>query len=103
MTNGKNQSVQSIDNQFEQLIDQILSLENSISLLTDYSESLSSDQKNQLFQEFERLNQNITSITRWLSFPISQKSIFKVSPSTKILIQYEEDSMILNFLEIAKK
>jgi len=100
---NNNQSVQSIKDQFNQIIDLILSLENSISLLPDYSDGLSPEQKNQLFQEFERLNQNITSITSWLSFPISQKNKFKVSPSTRILIHHEEDSITLKFLEIAKK
>lgn len=94
---------ESIRDQFQQLVDQILLLEKSINSLPDYADKLDSEQKVILFKEFKRLNENISSLTDWISFPISQRSKFEVSSSMKVLMHHEKDTFTFRILETSKK
>lgn len=78
----------------------VVNLNQEISKLTDSFDNLTSQQKNHLFQEFESLVQNLTSITSWLSYPITQRGSFKTSATTQTLITHEDGAIVIRVVDI---
>lgn len=99
----KIKSVLSTEPFFEKIMNEISALEESISVLPDVFEHLSASQKNLLFHEFERINQNLGTLSSWLSLPISHKTRLKIAPNLKVLISQEEGSITIKLLETKKK
>lgn len=82
------------NNRLERLFKTINDIDQELSILPDIAESISLEEKNKLFQEFESLNQNIVSITSWLNaeykFTFLQKN-----KADRFLISFEEDSLVI--------
>jgi len=88
---------------FKIVLKEISDLENHISELPDQFDYLTSDQKNQLFHEFERLSQNLDALSSWLSRPISHRARFKISSKVKVLFSQEEGSITFKILETSEE
>jgi hypothetical protein len=84
---------------FAAIITKISEVENQISDLPDWFEYLAPEQKNQLFHEFERLSQNLNTLSSWLSHPIAHRAKFKTSSNIKVLVSQEDGVITLKLLE----
>lgn len=88
---------------FSNMMNTISVLEEQISNLPDFFDHLTVEQKNLLFHEFERLSQNLSTLSSWLSLPISHKTRLRIAPNLKVMISHDEGSITLKFLEFSKK
>lgn len=103
-TENQNQSkIEEANTDYSIVHDLIINLNQAISKLTDSFDALNPEQKNHLFQEFESLNQNLTSITSWLSYPIIQRNNFKTSKTTKTLITHEDGTIVIKVVDIKNR
>lgn len=82
---------------FEAITTQISVLEDKVAIASDFFDFLPDEKKNFLHQEFERLCQNINTLTSWLNFSTPHRASFKM-PSVNLLLAQDKESITLKFL-----
>ena len=97
--NDKTNLAKEAEAHFAAIITRISDVENQISDLPDWFEYITPEQKNLLFHEFERLSQNLNTLSSWLSHPIAHRARFKTSLNVKVLVSQEDGAIVVKLLE----